>query len=316
MAGLAPYPAIQEIAKCISSVGGYPMSDSISIFKSSALEKEYFEAYAAVLALWPVSFESLDLSSRFGTTHLNACGQNHQPPMILLPGYGANSTMWYPNIAALSGQFRVYAVDTIGQPGKSLPNQKLTAANSADWIIEVLKGLGIERAHLVGISLGAWLALNFAIRRPERVDHLALLDPAASFQKMSRTFFWHSLMPIMIHPTRAGLIKYFRWMTRGYKVNERWGELMVLGILNTRPQPPMRAAMFSDEDLRKLKTPTLLLIGERSVIYDPQRAYERATRLIPGIQAEIVPGASHALIAEKSELVNARILQFCQPQGF
>jgi len=63
--------------------------------------------------------------------------------------------------------------------------------------------------------------------------------------------------------------------------------------------------------LRSLKIPVLLLIGERSVIYNPQRAYQRATRLIPNVQAEIVAGASHALNDEKAELVNARILKFC-----
>jgi pimeloyl-ACP methyl ester carboxylesterase len=285
----------------------------ISIYKTPELEKQYLEAYAAVLALWGVPFESFDVSTRFGITHVNTCGQSDQPPMVLLPGYGANSTMWYPNIAALSSHFHVYALVINGQPGRSQPSQALSASNSADWITKVLESLRLERIHLVGISLGGWLALNYALHKPERVDHLVLLDPAASFQKVKRTFFWQSLMPIMIHPTRAGLIKYFRWMTRGYEVKKEWGELMVLGILNTRLQPPIRAALFSDEDLRKLKPPTLLLIGGSSVIYDPQRAYQRAIRLIPTIQAEVIPNTSHAINFEQSELVNARILQFCQP---
>lgn len=61
---------------------------------------------------------------------------------------------------------------------------------------------------------------------------------------------------------------------------------------------------------QRVRVPVMLLIGERSVIYDPQRVYRRARRLIPDIQAEIIPDASHALIAEKSDLVNARILEF------
>jgi pimeloyl-ACP methyl ester carboxylesterase len=101
-------------------------------------------------------------------------------------------------------------------------------------------------------------------------------------------------------------------MTRGYIVNEKWGELMLQGILNTRPQPPIRATVFSDEELRRVKAPTLILIGKRSVIYDPERVYHRARQLIPDVQAEILPNASHALIAETAEIVNARILQFCQ----
>lgn len=286
------------------------MSEPMSIFKTPELEKQYLDLYEAVLALWPVPFESLDVSTSFGTTHVNASGMKDKPPLVLLPGFGANSTMWFANIAALSSQFRVYALDTPGQPGRSMPSRSLHASNSADWIMDVFDGLGIEKTHLAGVSLGGWLTLNFALHMPGRVRRIVLLDPAASFERVSAALFWHSLIPIMIHPTRAGLIRYFRWMTQGYEVNRSWAELMLQGILNIRPQPLIRATVFSDAELRRVETHTLLLIGGRSVIYDPYRAYRRATRLMPNLDAEIIPDASHNLIAEKSEIVNVRILEF------
>ncbi len=292
------------------------MSTVVSIFKSTSLEKQYLDIYEAVLGLWPVPHEPIDVSTRFGITHVNVSGSPEKPAMVLLPGFGANSTMWFPNIADLSRQYRIYALDTIGQPGKSIPSRQMNAQNSPQWLSDVLDGLGIERAYLVGVSLGGWLSLNFVLYTPERVKRLVLLDPAASFERVSTAFFWHSLAPIMIHPTRAGLIRYFRWMTQGYQVNRSWAELMLLGVLNMRPQAPIRATVFSDAALRRLEVPTLLLVGGRSVICDPERAYRRATRLVPNLQAEIIPDASHALTMEKSEIVNARILRFCQQQAF
>ena len=282
-----------------------------TIFKTPEFEKQYFELYETLLARWNVPTESLDITTHFGVTHINACGSKGTPPLVLLPGFGANSTMWFPNIAPLSSKFRVYAIDTNGQPGKSIPSQKLTASNSAKWIVEVLDCLGLEKVNLTGISLGGWLTLNFAIHQPGRVKRIVLLDPAASLEKVSGAFLRHSFIPIMVHPTRSGLIKYFRWVTRGYIVDPNWGELMLQGILNTRPQPPIRPIPFTDSELRSVKIPVLLLIGERSVIYNPQRAYQRATHLMPNLQAEIIPGASHALNDEKAELVNARILELC-----
>ncbi len=288
------------------------MPPTESIFKTPEFEKQYFKLYEAILAKWQIPYETLDVPTSFGITHVNACGKKANPPMILLPGFGANSTMWFPNVAALSTHFRVFALDIIGQPGKSIPNQNLTASNCVDWIAEVMDGMGLEKAHLVGVSLGAWLALAFAIHKQERMDHLVLIDPAASFEKMSAAFVWHSLIPIMVHPTRHALIRYFRWMTRGYVVDKDWGELMVMGILNTRPRVPIRATVFSEEELHRMQSPTLLLIGEHSVIYDPERVYRRASRLIPTIKAEIIPNAAHSLHAEESEIVNSRIIQFCQ----
>jgi pimeloyl-ACP methyl ester carboxylesterase len=292
------------------------MQTKVSIFKTPELEKQYMATYEAVLALWPVPVEPFDVSTRFGVTHINISGSLEKAAMVLLPGFGANSTMWFPNIADLSSQYRVYAVDTIGQPGKSIPTRQMTAQNSQEWMRDVFDGLGIERAHLVGVSLGGWLSFNFALHAPERVRRVVLLDPAASFERVSAAFFWHSLVPIMIYPSRAGLIRYFRWMTQDYQVDRNWAELMLLGILNMRPQPPVRATVFSDAELRRVEAPTLLLVGGRSVIYNPERAYRRAIRLVPDLEAEIIPEASHALTLEKPETVNARILQFCQRQAF
>jgi pimeloyl-ACP methyl ester carboxylesterase len=286
------------------------MPTESSIFKTPELERQFMQTYEAVLGLWEVPHEALDIPTSFGLTHINTAGARDGPAMVLLPGFGANSTMWFPNIATLSIAFRCYAVDTNGQPGKSLPDQKLTTSNSADWLDELMDGLGLQKACFVGVSLGGWLALNLAIRKPERVEKAVLLDPAASFAKMSGAFLLHSFLPFMVYPTRTGLVKYFRWMTRGYQVNAQWGELMLSGILNTRPQPPIRATPFSEAELRSMKVPVLTLIGERSIIYNPQRACERASKLIPGVQAEIVPGASHALNAEKAGLLNERIVEF------
>ena len=259
------------------------------IFKTPELEAEYMVTYEAVLSLWPVPHEPLDVPTGFGVTHINAAGQKDAPPMVLLPGYGSNSTMWFPNVGELSKSYRVYAVDTMGQPGKSIPSRSLSASNSCDWITELLNGLGIKKTAIAGISLGGWLSLNYAIHHPERVECAILIDPAAAFAKLSSTFFWHSLVPIMIHPTRPGLTRYFRWLTRGNITNKDFGELMILGILSTRPQQPVRATVFRDEELRQVNMPVLLLIGEQSVIYNPKSMLKRAKQLLPNIEAEIIP---------------------------
>jgi len=288
------------------------MPASNSIFKTPELEKQYMALYEVVLTKWNVPMESLDITTRYGITHINTCGSNSNPPMILLPGFGANSAMWFPNIASLSSEFQVYAIDINGQPGKSIPSQKLTAMNNADWLADVLDALRLGKIFIAGISLGGWLVLNFVLHKPERVNRVVLLDPAASLEKMSTPFLQRSFMPIMIHPTRSNLVKYFRWMTQGYDVDPDWGELMLQGILNIRPQPPIRPEVFTDSELRSVKVPVLVLIGEHSVIYHPRRAYQRALNLFPNVQAEIIPAASHALNFQKADYVNARILKFCQ----
>ncbi len=74
----------------------------------------------------------------------------------------------------------------------------------------------------------------------------------------------------------------------------------------------VRAApvVFSDEELRQIRTPVLLPIGDHEVIYKPERVIQRATRLVAGLKAEIVPNANHVAEYTAAEVVNEKILEF------
>lgn len=156
------------------------MSKQLSMFKTAESEARYFAAYNATLAHWRVPVESFDVPTRFGNTHVNACGPEGAPPLLLLHGLAISSTMWYPNVRDLSRSFRVYALDTIGDKGMSVCTRPLmTALHFVEWLTDVYSGLGFERAHLAGMSYGGFLALNLALFAPERVKKLVLLAPAA-----------------------------------------------------------------------------------------------------------------------------------------
>jgi pimeloyl-ACP methyl ester carboxylesterase len=279
------------------------------LFKSPEAEEAYFALYDKVLSLWPIDHQSLDVPTSLGITHVNVAGSSKSNPLLLFPGSGSNSTMYWPNIASLASQCRVYAVDTVGQPGRSIPTGALTPSNCDNWIDEIVSSLGVQAPHVMGLSLGAWLSLHYAINRPRRTGKVILIDPAATFLPMSRAFIMHSIVPFMIRPTRTGLIRFFRWLTPGYAVNPDYAEMMIQGTLNTR-QPPLRAVPFSDAELGSLAHHVLLIVGGQSRIYDPRRAVERATKHVADLEAVIIPHASHALTMQDAEVVNPRVSEF------
>ena len=285
----------------------------MSMFKTPAMADEFLHLYDQLLSGWPHNVIPQDIQTSFGTTHVNSVGPDGGSPLVLLPGFGTNSTMWFANITTLSQHFRIFAVDTIGQPGRSVTRNSLSPKTTSVWLAEVLDGLAIEQANVAGFSLGGWIALDFTIKHPERTKKVALIDPAASIEPMPFKFFLHSFFPMMIYPTRKGLQRYFRWLTRGNKgMNTEWGQTMVLGILNWKPQPPIRVTPFNDEQLRACHAPTLLFVAERSVLYEPTKAVKRATQLIPNLTSVIVPNASHGLVYEQADLINNKIVSFFQ----
>jgi len=289
------------------------VSGHSSSFKTPEGKAKYIAAYHATLSLWSVPYESLEVTTRWGHTHIITCGPKDASPLVLLHGMHLSATMWYSNVADLSRNYRIYAVDTIGSISKSVAVHPLRSrADLAGWLNDVLDGLGITQTHMLGHSHGGWLALNFALSASERVKRLILLAPVASLLPLVSQF-WLRGIPAILFSRRSFITSFMKWMTvEGFVVNELFVEQFVLGVKNFRPLPQIRVfpTMFSDDELGQIKAHTMLLIGAEEVIYDPEAAVNRAKQLIQNIEAEVIPNASHGLPMEQPELVNERILGF------
>jgi hypothetical protein len=81
------------------------MDNPIKLFKTSKGQAQYFATYDAALGLWPILYESRFVTTPYGRTHVISCGPDDGFPLLLLHAGQASSTMWFPNIADLSGKF-------------------------------------------------------------------------------------------------------------------------------------------------------------------------------------------------------------------
>ena len=278
-----------------------------SIFKTPEDEAKYVAAYDAVLALWPVPIESFDVPTRFGKTHIIASGPKEALPLILLHATSASATMWFPNIADLTRDYRTYALDTIGEPGKSvvssLPQKK---SDYVLWLTDVFNELNITEADVVGASYGGWVTINLALFAPERVKKIVLLSPPAAFAPFNKMYMLR-IIPSMIFPIRFFINNSIRPLFVK-RPNEIYFEQLALAAKCKFEE--VFPTEFTDDELRQIKTPALLLVGEKEVIHSPRKAIDRAKRLMPDIQAEMIPEASHILSMDQPEIVNERILRF------
>jgi pimeloyl-ACP methyl ester carboxylesterase len=289
----------------------------VPAFKTPQGAAIFLAAYDEAMKSWPVAYESREIQSRFGTTHVVVSGPVDGPPLVLLHGYWSTLTMWTPNVADLSRDHRVYAIDVIGQPGRSIPGEPMrNPADCAAWLTATLNGLRLDRVTLIGMSYGGWLALNYAIASPERLRNLVLLSPAASFLPLVRQFSLRGMRMVFL-PTRLTVNSFMRWLGFGDALegSSTVPELMYLGMKHFRiPRETAAVAptVFSDADLRAMHVPTLLLIGEREVIFDPPSGLARARRLLPNIQGELLPRSSHEMCVSQHALVDRRILDFLE----
>ena len=146
--------------------------------------------YSEMLGRWPVPSEQLKVPTREGETFVVACGPASAPPVLLFQGSGANAAMWMRDIASWAEHHRVYAVDVIGEPGFSAPSRPTLASDAyALWLDDVMQALGLARAALVGVSLGGWIVLDYAMRRVDRVDKVVVISPAGVGRRKASFMF-------------------------------------------------------------------------------------------------------------------------------
>ena len=132
------------------------------------------------------------------------------------------------------------------------------------------------------------------------------------FLPMVRQFNLRGMLMVFF-PTRYTVNSFMRWL--GFTATDAQSvlELMYLGLKHFRVPPEtarVMPAVFSDDELRAMPVPTLLLIGEHEVISNPETALTRARRLIPDIQGELVRQSSHEMCLSQHRIVNARVLDF------
>ena len=292
------------------------MPEKISPFKSTQGEAEYIAAYEASMELWPVPYESIDVTTCYGRTHIIVCGSKDAFPVILLHGGYASSTMWFPNVADLCPKFRILALDTIGEPGKSLPTQQnASKEDCAYWLESVINELGISKTHVVGLSRGGWLALNFALHVPQYLGKIALLSPAASFISLN-TFFRviaAAVMRIRVRPVLRTAL--YSWVAPGFKIDPIYTEQFILGLLywnwemGRKGYSGVMPSAFNTDELSQIHTPILMLIGDHDRL-NPPETLDLARQTIPQLEGEMIPNAGHMLSMEQPELVDAYLLRF------
>ena len=290
-------------------------------YKSEKGGKRILETYDALLEKWDVEYNETDVATRYGTTHVIKAGDPKNPPLVLFHGVGDDAAMmWVKNAKAWAQKFMVYAVDTMGGPGKSVPGENYGKGfEQCLWLDDMLDALKLDRVNMAGVSNGAYITQLYGAKRPERT--LKLVCMAGALRRGDREPGFFELMgsmkvffPEALFPTKKNMIKLLDKLCGGNsakyvtdtEVMAHWEAL--LKNFSKTAMTFHRLIPLSAEETAGLRGRTLFLIGDKDPI-----AYSAESESFlkeNSMDYVIIENAGHSLNYELSGKVNSLVEDF------
>ncbi len=237
---------------------------------------------------------TMSVETSIGSSHVLVTGPKDGLPLVCLHGMRTGASFLLSELQALAKQFRLYAPD---MPGQSIrgPEVKLTLKDDsyANWLIEVMDRLDLPNASLFGVSWGGFVARLTASKAPERVSNLLMMVPAGIENGSHLTGLAKMALPMIRHaiwPTSGSLRSLLHPIMTTW--DEDWAGSVSCSLRDMRMDtriPPLA----TDDDLRRLQMPTLVMAGAEDISFPGAKVLSRAMRFIPNVKTELIKDCKH-----------------------
>ncbi len=235
------------------------------------------------------------------------------PTIVLVHGLADDARTWNATIEALAGKYRVIAPDLIGHGRSDKPLFNYRAGTFADFLSKFLDDLRIERATLVGNSLGGWASILVALNEPQRVERLVLVDSAG---------YADQHLPAVLNPTtleESRELLSLVFAGKKFTNDPALAELILAARVANGDgttiarflESAQRNEDANDGKLSGLTMPTLVIWGEQDKLL-PLSLGERFAKEIPGAKLAIIPNSGHVPQVESPQKFNEVLLGFLE----
>jgi 3-oxoadipate enol-lactonase len=243
-------------------------------------------------------------------------GPANAPVVTMSHSLATGLSMWDPTVPALTGRFRVLRYETRGHGQTEAPKAAYTLDQLADDARALLKSLGIDRTHWVGLSMGGMIGQTLALKAPEIFASLSLCDTSSRIPAEAKAQWADRIktaetqgMEPLVEPTLA------RWFTEPFRKSRKEVIDRVATMIRTTPPAGYAgcchaiSALDLTEKISAIKVPTIAIVGEDDP-GTPVAAHKVIHERIAGSKLEILKSAAHLSNMEQPEAFNKALTGF------
>lgn len=255
------------------------------VYKNEKAKSEILKLYDKKQQNLKIPTEEIYVNTFAGKTHILASGNINSPPLVILHGINAGAPISFEAIQGLQKNYRIYAVDTIGQTTKST-EIRLSLKNDdyGKWLSEVLSQLKIENASFIGVSYGAFLLQKLMQFEPLKINRAILIVPAG----IVNGEFWISmkkltfpLIKFLITKTEKSLVQF---MDAFYTTKRKDDILFQKNILLGTKMDYRRPPLLKKESLVGFNSSTYIMVADRDVFFPGHKIIERSKTLFNNLK--------------------------------
>ncbi|MEA2318756.1 MAG: 3-oxoadipate enol-lactonase [Solirubrobacteraceae bacterium] len=236
-------------------------------------------------------------------------GRDDAPALILSNSLGSTMAMWDPQVGPLAEHFRVVRYEHRGHGDAPVPPGPYELDELGGDLVALMDRLGIERAHVAGLSLGGMVGMWMGINAPERVDRLVLLCTSAM---LSKDHDWGERARLVREGGTEAIADAVgaRWFTPEFVEREPELTTRMKQMIIDTPDEGYAGCCGAIEqmdlipELQRIQAPTLVIAGAEDPATPPRHS-ERMAELIPDARLEVVEHAAHLATVEQPEVVTA-----------
>jgi len=265
------------------------------VFKNDEARERMESWYQRFLERVDGTTKSIEVSTSYGTNHVLMVGDSSNPPLVCLHAMMTSSAHLAAELGALLDRFYLILPDLPGQSVRGLPTRLSYSGDShAQWLRQIFNELDLQEAPLLGVSLGGFVARQFASSYPARSTSLVLIVPAGIAQGSLVKGLVKMALPMLmykIRPTEKRLHKLVSHLITTW--DEDWAQYLgdTFNDFTTYLKIPPIA---SDEELENLSMPCLVIGAEDDISFPGDKVIERAETHIPIVETELIKESKHS----------------------
>lgn len=247
-------------------------------------------------------------------------------PIVFVHEFAGDHRSWEPQVRFLSRRYRCITFSARGYPPSDVPEDAgmYSAEHAVDDIASVMRHFGIDRAHVVGLSMGAYATLGFGIRYPQMARSLVVAGAGSGSDPDTRQGFLSECEALATRLLARGMAeasaeyaasvtrcRYAEKDPRGFaEFCRQFGEHSALGsALTMRGYQMKRATIYELEArLKQLNVPTLVITGDDDLPCVAPAVFMKRT--IPSASLWVVPHTTHQVNLEEPDAFNRAVLDF------